>query len=58
MGHEGDKANMPDLRVYAIAGLLVGTELTRLDARREVLLHTRLLPAKKASHYGIADFVV
>jgi hypothetical protein len=50
-----DKENMPDLRVDAIARLLVGTELTWLDARREVLLHSRLFAPKEASHCDMPD---
>jgi hypothetical protein len=45
-----DERNLPDLGVDAVASQLVRAEMTWLDKRRQVLLHARLLPAKKASH--------
>lgn len=44
---------MPDLRIDAIARLLVGTEMSWLDAGREVILHAGLLAAKEASHADV-----
>jgi len=49
-----DKEDMPDLRVDAIARLLVGTKVAWLDACREVFLHASLLAPKKAGHSDVS----
>lgn len=48
---------MPDLRVDAIARLFVRTELTWLDACREVFLHPRLFASKKTRHCDAPESV-
>lgn len=45
------RAIIPDLRVDAIAGLVVRGEELRSQACREVILHAHLLPSQKAGHF-------
>ena len=51
-GRAGARGYEPDLRIDAVAGLVVGCEAVGEDAGRQVIGHACLLAAKKCGHCG------